>query len=361
VDPITHGLLGAAIAQAVTLTRASRAARAGRAGRAEPQAPTGRRLYAMAALTGAAAGMLPDIDLFFTPPDPALPWEAHRHFTHALAFATIGGLVALLPFLLFRRARARFRGLLVVAVLAYASHGLLDACTSYGTHLFLPFSAARVSWDLIAIIDPIFTGILAAGVALGFLFARRSSIASRPVMAALLLCAAYLGLGARQHAKALGAVERDAAGRGQTIEHARAMPAPGSLLVWRGLYLADGRIWAEGGRVPFFGAPRFRSGGSVEAFVPASVDVPAQEQRARLASVAVRFESFADGFAARDPDQPDVVADMRYSIGVADFEPLWGIRLNPNPSPGGEPVAWVELVTDRGAVLRRLLSDLKSD
>jgi inner membrane protein len=300
--------------------------------------------------------MLPDADLFFRPwTDPALPWEAHRHFTHALAFAPLGGLVALLPFLPFRRVRDRFGGVLLAAVLAYASHGLLDACTSYGTHLFLPFSAERVSWDLIAIIDPAFTAILAAGVLLGLL----PATGKRPAIAALLLCAAYLGVGARQHAAALGGVERAAAARGQTIEHARAMPAPGSLLVWRGLYLSDGRIWAEGGRVPLFGAPRFRSGGSVEAFVPASLEERGDPRRARIADVAARFERFCDGFAARDPDHPDVLADMRYSIGVDDFEPLWGVRLN--PAPVGEPVAWVDLVADHGKALRRLLRDLKRD
>ena len=43
------------------------------------------------------------------------------------------------------------------AIMGTLSHGLLDACTSYGTRLYWPFSQYRESWDLISIIDPLFT------------------------------------------------------------------------------------------------------------------------------------------------------------------------------------------------------------
>jgi inner membrane protein len=335
VDPVTHGFLGAAVAQGVS-----------------PEGARRRMVF-----LGAAAGMLADADLFFQPfTDPALPWEYHRHFTHALLFAPIGGLVAALPFLLLPVFGRRLSSTLTAAVAAYATHGLLDACTSWGTRLFLPFSSERVSWDVIGIIDPVFTLVLAAGVALGWLFDgtwRRIRV-PWPALASLLLCAAYLGLGARQHAVALREIERTSAERGQVISHARAMPAPGSLLLWRGLYLASGRIYAEGGRVPLSGAPRFRDGGSVEAFVPES-----DARGTRVGVVETRFVRFADGFAARDPEHPDVVADMRFSADLSSFAPLWGIRLN--ASGGGDPVYWVELPADARAVLRRLWKELQGD
>ena len=46
--------------------------------------------------------------------------------------------------------------------------------TSYGTLLLWPFSAARVSRDAIAIVDPLFTFVLAAGLALAHI--RRSAL-----------------------------------------------------------------------------------------------------------------------------------------------------------------------------------------
>ncbi|WP_019218287.1 metal-dependent hydrolase [Legionella tunisiensis] len=53
----------------------------------------------------------------------------------------------------------------MAALIGYATHGLLDACTNYGTVLFWPFSERRVYWDLISIIDPFFTVPLVLGVA----------------------------------------------------------------------------------------------------------------------------------------------------------------------------------------------------
>ena len=48
----------------------------------------------------------------------------------------------------------------------YAVAGLLDACTSYGTHLWLPFSGRKEAWNLIAVFDPLFTLLLLVPLAL---------------------------------------------------------------------------------------------------------------------------------------------------------------------------------------------------
>jgi inner membrane protein len=333
VDPLTHGLLGAAVAQAAL------------------PAPESRK----ALLLGAAAGMLADGDVLLrVVSDPALPWEVHRHATHALLFSPLGGLLAALPFLIASSAwRARWRAVVFAATLAYATHGLLDACTSYGTSLFLPFSSARAAWDVIAILDPLFTLMLGAGMLLAAWRLRKA-----PAFAALALCAAYLGLGWRQHAAAMDEVLRLAASRGHVVE--RALPTPMNLVVWRGLYVAQGRIFADGGRVPILGAARFTAGTSVP--LPAPEAGPssgrADARAARIADVEARFERFADGFAARDPERPDVLADMRYSLEVASFSPLWGIRVGAS-NVDGDPVSWVDLAADRRASLRRMWEDLR--
>jgi inner membrane protein len=332
-----------------------------KSGSNRPEPKSGWTRGAGLALVGAAAGTLPDADVFFRVwSDPALPWEVHRQITHALAFAPIGGLIALLPFLLFRHWRACFKPAVAAAILAYASHGLLDACTSYGTSLWLPFSDARSAWDIIAIIDPLFSAFLVIGVIAA---ARRSRPV--PAVAALLLCAAYLGLGARQHATAMDQIARMAAERGDTIARARAVPTPANLVVWRGLYVAGGLIHADRVRVPLLGAACGRPGTTVPLFQTdaggqsaageAGVTAP-DRRRARIADVEARFQRFADGFVARDPSRPDVLADMRYSLEVAAFAPLWGIRIS---ADGAEPVAWVDLTdTGRRASLRKIWSDL---
>lgn len=40
---------------------------------------------------------------------------------------------------------------------AILTHWLIDACTSYGTQIFEPFSSYRISFDNIAIVDPLYT------------------------------------------------------------------------------------------------------------------------------------------------------------------------------------------------------------
>ncbi|HZC78375.1 MAG TPA: metal-dependent hydrolase, partial [Ktedonobacterales bacterium] len=290
VDPVTHALLGAAMAQ--TMFPASE----------------GRRPL----LLGAVGGMLADADVVLRPfSDPALPWEAHRHITHAMAFAPVGGLLTALPFLMWPWWRRRWKTTLAAGTLAYAGHGPLDACTSYGTHLLLPFSASSTAWDIIAIIDPLFTAILLAGVAATIWRARAA-----PAALALVMCAGYLVFGVRQHAAALDALTQTAATRGHTVVRARAMPTPGNLVVWRALYVADGRIYADGVHVPLLGPPRVRQGVSLELYRPdALAEFPAENPRnVRIADVVARFDRFTDGFLARDPRQPDVLGDMRYSL-----------------------------------------------
>lgn len=62
--------------------------------------------------------------------------------------------------MLFPLFRKKWQLTLAAAMIGMATHGFLDACTSYGTVLFWPWSDKRISWDIIAIIDPLFTIIL---------------------------------------------------------------------------------------------------------------------------------------------------------------------------------------------------------
>ena len=143
MDPVTQGALGASWAEP-----------AGRGGQ-----------LGAAAVIGAAAGMAPDLDLLIrSRTDPLLAIELHRHFTHAFAFVPVGALVcAILLYPLIGRS-LRFRVCYGFSLLGYASHGLLDACTGYGTLLLWPFSSERIAWDLVSVIDPLFTVPLIACV-----------------------------------------------------------------------------------------------------------------------------------------------------------------------------------------------------
>ncbi|GIS21122.1 MAG: hypothetical protein CM15mP120_30380 [Pseudomonadota bacterium] len=71
----------------------------------------------------------------------------------------------------------------------YATHGLLDACTSYGTQLFWPFSNVRVAWNNSSIVDPLFTLPLVGLVAAAVIFSKRHF-----AIAAMVWALGYLGL-----------------------------------------------------------------------------------------------------------------------------------------------------------------------
>ena len=107
---------------------------------------------------GGLAGMAADLDILINSShDPMLILLYHRYFTHSLLFIPLGGLLVTLGLMLFKRFRAHWRLTYLAALIGYATHGILDAFTSYDTVLYWPFTNMRVSWDIISIIDPFIT------------------------------------------------------------------------------------------------------------------------------------------------------------------------------------------------------------
>ena len=172
MDPLTQATLGAAAAQAA----------------ARP------KRFLAATLAGAAGGFLPDSDVLIrSSTDPLLSLEYHRHFTHSLAFIPIGGAITAFLCAKLSRGRVGFKEIYLPATIGWATHGLLDSCTSYGTYLYWPFSNERVAWHVISIVDPVFTFPLLFGV----IWAMRKR-AARIARAFLVTALAYIGFSAFQ-------------------------------------------------------------------------------------------------------------------------------------------------------------------
>ncbi len=311
MDPLTHVLLGSATARVVVAR------------------PLGQSAW-LAAVAGA---LLPDVDaLIRSSADPLLYAEFHRHFTHAVAFIPIGGALAALPWLLARRTRPHWKAYVGAATAGYATHGLLDASTTYGTLLFWPFTDVRVSWNAISIVDPFFTLVLLIGVALSVWRKTRA-----PAAAALLVCAAYLTTGAVQRDRALDAQGRIAAVRGHDRARGAVFPGFGNNLVWRSLYRAGDTQYMDRIRVPWFGAPSWSPGPHLRILREEELP-PEVLADARLRRDFARFERFADGWVARAPSSPDVIGDARSSSTVERFEPVWGIGFTQGRDV---PIEWV--------------------
>jgi inner membrane protein len=92
----------------------------------------------------------------------------HRGITHSIAGTLVLGLlVGGLAWLLRRWSQApdaRLSASLAAALLAAASHPLLDLTNSYGLWPYLPFSDSPVFGDLVFIVDPYIWVILGTGV-----------------------------------------------------------------------------------------------------------------------------------------------------------------------------------------------------
>lgn len=327
MDPLTQGLLGAAAAQAIC----------------------GRRLrYAW--LPGAVGGLIPDLDvLISSASDPLLAIEYHRHFTHSLAFIPAGGAIAATPWLLWRRHRPHWKPILAAATLGYATHGLLDACTSYGTQLLWPFSSQRTAWDVVSIIDPIFTLALLIGVLWTALRGTRGAAA-----VALLFCLAYLGSGWMQRERAFDVQAQIAQARGHEIVRGKVFPTLGNQLVWRSLYQTGDEFHVDRIRVPWLGRPQWTPGSSVVRLSEEELRATAQTDE-RVLRDFHRFNWFSDGWVARTPSDPAVIGDVRYSLRTDAFEPVWGIRFHPGAPQVTE---WVDRTNRRDLRLPAFWSEI---
>ena len=343
MDPITHGALGAAAALAFarpTEPTRGKLPELGRGTLLEPRRsniPEPRRSgppeQRVALGLGAFAGMLTDIDILIdSPSDPLLGLEYHRHFTHALAFIPVGGLVAALIawFGLQRFARRwgaspSFARLFLFATVAYATHGLLDACTTYGTQLLQPFSSERVAWNVVAIIDPVYTLLLMGAV----IWAMRQRRA-QPVWLGLGLSAMYLLFGSWQHERAENFLRLVAAQRGHAPDRLMLSPTIGNLAVWRSLYEWDGALYVDAVRVGYLGGARLYEGAWLAKFEPREME-PAPSPDSTLGRDLARFSWFADGWVAGHPDDRNVVGDLRYALVPNGRRPLWGIRIDGPP------------------------------
>ncbi|MCA9711727.1 MAG: penicillin acylase family protein, partial [Myxococcales bacterium] len=204
------------------------------------------------------------------------------------------------------------------------THALLDAFTSYGTMLLWPFSDARIAWSWVAIVDPIYTGILAVGV-----IAAARRLSARPARLALLLSSLYLLLGFVQRSRALEATRALAQRRGHAVERIDAFPSPPSNLVWRTTYLTEGRVFVDRVRVPWWGPAATRPGGSTPLLTEAELPAAIHDDARTLAAFRL-FRWFAGGWVAWEPQHPDVVGDLRYGHeGDASVASMWGVQLRP--------------------------------
>jgi inner membrane protein len=351
MDPFTQGALGAALVQAVRRNPPA-------TGLAAPSSPVPSSPMQpppmptpdlrVAGALGFLAAMAPDLDVLIrSSTDPLVFLQFHRHFTHALAFIPLGGLICALALHPFARrwGALGFAQTWLICTLGYATHGLLDAATSYGTSLLWPFSEARIAWSLVSVIDPLFTLPL-AGLALAAWLKREAL----PARLALGWAALYMGAAAWQHNAALGMARALAAERGEPTLRVEVKPSFGNIVVWKSIAETPERFHVDAVRAG--PRPATFPGASIPK-LDAARDLPWLDPASRQARDIERFRVFSDGFIALDPAHPNRVVDVRYSFVPNAVSALWSIEVAPD-APADAHARYLTHRDDARAGMREL-------
>ena len=305
MDPVSQGILGCTAVQNTCRTRH----------------------LATASVLGIIGGMAPDLDVLIrSESDPLLFLRYHRQFTHSLVFIPAGGLIcALLTHWLARHWLDSFRQTFLYCTTGYATHGLLDACTSYGTQLLWPFSDALIGWNNISIIDPLFTLPL---IVLAVMAVRKRNV--RPARLAVVWALVYLGLGVMQKERAEQAGHDLAARRGHDPVRLEAKPGIGSLLLWKVIYETSQDYHVDGVRTGT--RTTVYEGDSIRRLDP-DREFPWLDPQSTQSRDIERFRRFSDGFLSPHPTRSNRIIDMRYSVIVNEIDPMWMIELDPEGDP----------------------------
>ncbi len=184
-----------------------------------------------AALWGAVAGTLPDLDAFIDHGDAILNMTRHRAESHAPLLLTLVSPVLAWMVSRIHGEAALFKRWWLALWLALVTHPLLDAMTVYGTQLLQPFSDHPYGVGSIFIIDPLYTVPLIVGVVAALRLKNTRGL--RWNGAGLVLSTLYLAwsVGAQQHATEVARAALQA--EGVAAEGLLVTPAPFNTVLWR--------------------------------------------------------------------------------------------------------------------------------
>ena len=320
MDPLTQGTIGAVLPQALS-----------------------KKNLGIVALLGFLSGMAPDLDILIrSSTDPLLSLEYHRQFTHSLIFIPFGGLIcALFLFVVFKKISPfNFKKTWLYCTLGYGTHGLIDACTSYGTLLFWPFSDMRIAWNNISIIDPLFTLPLILLIVLATI--KKKNVYSK---IALAWAITYLILGVYLHNVAINVGKEIAEKRGHTITRIKAKPSFGNLILWKTIYETDEQFYVDATNLLF---NKIIPGESIKK-LNQEEDFPWLKKESQQYKDVERFKWFSNDFLAVNPQNKNQIIDIRYSGIPNEIGGLWGVQLNPNKHNQEH----VEFVSMRSATIER--------
>ncbi|MEX0608117.1 MAG: metal-dependent hydrolase [Balneolaceae bacterium] len=316
MDPVTHGLIGATAAQSFAEEKKLRPA----------------------AFTGFVAATIADLDIFIhSANDPLLNIEIHRQFTHSFVFIPLGGLIATLLVWWFVRHRLTIKQIYAFSLIGYATSGITDSLTSYGTQLFWPFWDERFAFNLISVFDPLFSAGILIAVFLGLIYMKKKYISFGWIW-----IIAYLFLCFVQQNRAESAVSGVISERNHTVEKIVIKPTLGNQLLWSARYIAGDSVYAVGIRAGIFGGIKIYEGES-QQILNWRKEYSAYE-KTTLYNDIQRFSKLSKGFLIHHTTEKNIIGDARYAMLPTSMKPLWGIEADTS-----QPQKHVEFLNFRDA------------
>ena len=184
-----------------------------------------------AALWGAIAGTLPDLDAFIDQGNAVLNMTRHRAESHALFYLTLAAPLLAWLVTLVQRETPLFKRWCLALWLTLITHPLLDVMTVYGTQLLQPFSDYPYGVGSVFIIDPLYTVPLIVGVVAALRL--KSQRGLRWNAAGLLLSTLYLGLGMLAQQQATQVAKASLQAQGLVADGLLVTPTPFNAVLWR--------------------------------------------------------------------------------------------------------------------------------
>ena len=320
MDPLSQGTVGAAFAQSVA----------------------NKNNIFKIGFIGFLAGMTPDLDVLIqSSTDPILSLEYHRQFTHSLFFIPFGSLIfTILIFPLFKSSLS-LKTVYFASFLGYATHGLLDACTSYGTQLFWPFSNERISWNNISIVDPLFTIPI-----LIFLVMAIKTKKKKFSFFGIGWIIFYLTLGYVQYERALSAAIELATLRGHNADRMTLKPSFGNLILWKSIYKHKETFYVDAIRT--LQSSTWYLGETIRVFDYKS-HLPDLDKESQQKKDIERFRWFSQDYLGYDKEK-NIVTDVRYSMIPNQIAPMWGLTIDEQRGINDHATWWTSRNLDQNQI-----------
>ena len=318
MDPVSQGTVGAAFAQS----------------------SANKTNIVKVGVIGFLAGLAPDLDILIrSESDPILFLEYHRQFTHSLFFIPFGSLIVALLIFLFVKGSMTIKTVYIASFLGYATHGLLDACTSYGTLLFWPFSDERVTWNNISIVDPIFT--IPILILLGIAIKTKKRIFSFFAIGWIIF---YLSLGFFQYERTLSAAFKLADSRGHNPERMTLKPSFGNLILWKSIYQHEDTFYVDA--IRSVQSITWCLGDSIRIFDYEN-HLPNLDKESQQSKDIERFRWFSQNYLGYDKEK-SLITDIRYSMIPNQITPMWGLLIDDQIGLNEHAVWWTSRGLDEG-------------